>query len=106
MLKDTADVKFHQLIIEGVRSYFADNENNKVFTDEELKDMLIIDGDVAHLPMPVTPPCLMEDGVSFVYQQYEIAPYAAGLPSFIIPYKKIMPYFVPEIKEAIDIVEE
>lgn len=106
MLKDTADVKFHQLIIEGVRSYFADNENNKVFTDEELKDMLIIDGDVAHLPMPVTPPYLMEDGVSFVYQQYEIAPYAAGLPSFTIPFKKIMPYFVPEIKEAIDVVEE
>ncbi|MBQ2333538.1 MAG: DUF3298 domain-containing protein, partial [Prevotella sp.] len=36
------------------------------------------------------------------YQQYEIAPYAAGIISFIIPYEKIMPYLVPEIKAVIE----
>lgn len=106
MLKDTASVQFHQLMKEGVREYFAQYDENKKLNDEQLRDMLIIDGDVNHLPLPVTDPCLLEEGVSFVYQQYEITPYAAGLPSFIIPYAKLMPFFVPEIKEVIPFMDE
>ena len=38
------------------------------------------------LPLPATPPVFTKEGVLFTYQQYEIAAYAAGLPSFIVPY--------------------
>ena len=40
------------------------------------------------LPMPVTPPLFGKDGIIVTYQQYEIAAYAAGMPSFVIPYNK------------------
>ena len=40
------------------------------------------------LPMPVTPPLFGKDGIIVTYQQYEIAAYAAGMPSFVIPYIK------------------
>ncbi|MBQ1800320.1 MAG: DUF3298 domain-containing protein, partial [Prevotella sp.] len=71
-------------------------------TDEQLKDMLLIDEDVNHIPLPAWAPYLTYQGVAFAYQQYEIAPYAAGIISFIIPYEKIMPYLVPEIKAVIE----
>ena len=32
-----------------------------------------------------------KQGLTFVYQQYEIAPYAAGLINFDIPYDKVLP---------------
>ena len=38
--------------------------------------------------MPVTPPLFGKDGIIVTYQQYEIAAYAAGMPSFTIPYDK------------------
>lgn len=64
--------------------------------------MLLIDEDVNHIPLPAWAPYLTHQGVAFAYQQYEIAPYAAGIISFIIPYEKIMPYLVPEIKAVIE----
>jgi hypothetical protein len=30
--------------------------------------------------------------VTFVYQPYEIAPYAVGMPAFTIDFKEIRPY--------------
>lgn len=32
---------------------------------------------------------LTENGLLFVYAQYEVAPYAAGMPDFVLPYKAI-----------------
>ena len=45
-------------------------------------------GRLDYLPMPVTPPLFGKDGIIVTYQQYEIAAYAAGMPSFVIPYNK------------------
>lgn len=72
----------------GLKEYF------EVKTDQELLDCLLI-GDPLDdtsaqqtydraFPLPVTPPYLNSKGVNIIYQQYEIAPYAAGMPSFII----------------------
>jgi len=30
------------------------------------------------------------------YQQYEIAPYAAGMPSFVLTYQEVRPYLTKE----------
>jgi hypothetical protein len=35
---------------------------------------------------------MTEKGVEFLYQPYEIAPYAAGMPSFTLSYQDIRPY--------------
>jgi hypothetical protein len=34
---------------------------------------------------------LTKDGVVIYFQQYDIAPYAAGLPTFLIPYSQAGP---------------
>lgn len=39
-------------------------------------------------PLPATPPYLTADGVQIIYQQYEIAPYAAGMPAACIKHVK------------------
>lgn len=36
---------------------------------------------------------LTNDGLMFTFSPYEIAPYAAGMPEFTIPYAELKPYF-------------
>ena len=69
------------IIKKGLKEYF------EVKTDEELENCLSLET-IYLLPLPATPPVFVKEGVSFTYQQYEIAAYAAGLPSFIVPYKE------------------
>lgn len=78
------------LIREGLKEYF------EVKTDTELDEMLQLfddpdtpENEAATLPLPHTEPYLTEEGVTFVYQQYEISSYAAGLPTCVIPYDKM-----------------
>lgn len=78
------------LIREGLKEYF------EVKTDAELEEQLQLFDDPdtpvdesASLPLPQTEPYLTDKGVVFIYQQYEIACYAAGLPTCVIPFEKI-----------------
>lgn len=73
-------VKMQSILSNGLKEYFEIN------TDEELKDHLSLT-ETYYIPMPNTPPLFTKKGILVIYQQYEIAPYAAGMPSFIIPYK-------------------
>ena len=95
MLANTDSKEFQQLIKDGIRSYFQENDSTTI-TDDQLKDMLIIEADIDHLPLPQFDPFLTDQGMSFIYQQYEIAAYAMGLPSFIIPYNKLKPFLTQE----------
>lgn len=79
------------------------NELVKYFSvtnTDELRDALLIDPDT--LPLPATPPTLMEDGVHFLYQQYEIAPYAAGMPNGVLPYDKLAGCLTTATKALLD----
>ena len=69
------------VIKKGLKKYFEVN------TDEELENSLSLENTYM-LPLPATPPVFTKEGVLFTYQQYEIAAYAAGLPSFIVPYNE------------------
>ena len=89
------------LIKEGVRSYFAEFETD-VKTDEALKDMLIGVEDINRIPLPSAAPYFTKEGLSFVYQQYEIAPYAAGMVSFNIPYAKIRPFLTKDASALVN----
>lgn len=44
-------------------------------------------GNGEQIPFPKYEPYYTEDGVCFIYQQYEIACYAAGRPTFTLPVK-------------------
>ena len=70
-----------EVIKNGLMEYF------QVKTEEELTECLSLDNTV-FFPLPQTPPLFQKDGILFIYQQYEIAAYAAGQPSFILPYDK------------------
>lgn len=55
---------------------------------------------VTLVPMPETPPYIIEDKIVFLYQQYEIAPYVADKPEARIPIKELMPYLSAEFKQV------
>lgn len=95
MFKTPLSAKLYALIKEGVRSYFKEFDE-PVASDEQLKDMLIGVENVNRIPLPTAAPAFTKNGLSFVYQQYEIAPYAAGMVNFDIPYDKVLPYLTPE----------
>lgn len=90
----SAEAALQPLIKKGLVEYF--NGNDAGVTEANLKDCLLIDSDT--IPLPVTTPCPTPEGLFFVYAQYEIAPYAAGTPSFTIPYKDILPYLNEDAK--------
>lgn len=84
------------LIIKGLMDYFAE----EVKTEEELFGYLFVEqGDI--IPLPSYEPFPNEDGLNFVYQQYEIAPYAAGMPGFSIPWGDVAPFLSAEAAEIL-----
>lgn len=88
----TSYASLHQLFIDGLKRYF------KVKTDQELLGCLLSVNDLKQLAPPGMKPWIEEEGVAFSYTPYEIAPYSAGSPNFIIPYSKIAPYLTSEGK--------
>lgn len=93
---DTAKVKELQPVL---RKYIAEYmaESDKTINSKNVTDYLFIDNDV--IPLPVVTPYFTPQGLKFVYQQYEIAPYAVGLPSFTVPYKELASWLTSEAKE-------
>ncbi len=49
-----------------------------------------------NFPLPSAKPALMADGIIFLYQEYEIAPYAAGHPACLITYDMLTKYMTDE----------
>ncbi|MDY5969906.1 MAG: RsiV family protein [Bacteroidales bacterium] len=47
-------------------------------------------------PLPKQHPYFQKDGVTFVYQPYEIASHAAGTPLVVIPFEKMKPFLSDE----------
>lgn len=80
---NTYEEDFQKLIKDGLKTYW------KLKTDEELKGYLLDENNFYLMPLPQCPPLFTKDGVRFIYGQYEIAPYAAGMPDFTVPYNKL-----------------
>lgn len=101
MLYKTNKPGFRQLIKKGLISYFRAN-GDTITTDDDLMAILITESDINHLPLPEQAPYLTKGGVVFIYQQYEIAPYSTGMPSFTISYSDILPFLTTEGKTYIN----
>lgn len=99
LLKDMKSDKLYALIKNGVMRYFKEYDQ-EVGNDEELADYLQVD-DINRIPLPCNSPYLTATGVEFCYTQYEIAPYAAGIITFEIPYAQMLPFLTEEAKALI-----
>ena len=82
-----------------VRGMLKDYFNAK--SDDELMEYLQGVDDVATIPLPETPPYMTEEGITLIYQQYEIAAYAAGMPSAVIPYEQLKPCLTEYAQELV-----
>ena len=58
---------------------------------KEMENLLTMENN-DYFPLPESAPIFREDGVEFVYQQYEIACYAAGMPACVISYDLLEPF--------------
>ncbi len=96
-IDESALDKMQPLIIEGLRSYFASNGEN--ISAEEVKEHLMIDGNT--IPLPTYKPYPNTKGLTFMYQDYEIASHAVGMPIFTIEYDKLTPFLTQEAKELL-----
>ena len=94
----TKTAQLQPLLRKGLLGYFSKQDNS--INEKNLTDFLFIEHDT--IPMPSSSPYFMPDGIVFVYQQYEIAPYAAGQPTFTVSYKDIAPFLT---KDAFAIAE-
>ena len=104
ILNQNIDAQFKQLIKQGLIAYFTSylpQYGGREFAAQKLADEILIEADVNNLPLPKSLPFLAENGVGFMYGQYEISSYANGQPAFVIPYQMIMPYLNNETKELI-----
>ena len=68
--------------------------------DGSLKDALLINPD--DMKLPSTPPLFGKDGITFIYQEYEIACYAAGAPTCVLPYSAIRQFLRKDVVCLID----
>ena len=98
-LRDDALAPMQSLMAAGLVEYFSDDEGT--VNAENLRDYLFLEDDT--IPFPAWTPHPTEDGLCFVYQQYEIAAYAMGMPSFVIPYDALKPYLTPEAADLLNI---
>lgn len=90
--------QLQSLLRRGLRTYFS--AQGEEVADEDLNDCLLLNGEEIPLPECYVP-CPGKDGLEFTYAQYEIACYAAGMPSFTIPYCDLLPYLTDEAKELL-----
>ena len=96
---DTTKTKDMQPILrKGVIEYFK--ECGEDISDDKLNDMLFINDNT--IPLPALTPSLSKNGLKFIYQQYEIGPYALGMVSFTVPYDKIKTFMTEEAAKLIE----
>ena len=85
------------LLIKGLLQYYKENDV-EMSGDELLEGLFIEDGII---PLPAWDPYPTEDGLVFTYQQYEIASYAEGMPSFVMDFKDAAPFLTPEARAVL-----
>lgn len=92
IVRHELDYLFYDVKKDVIKAYFDCQ------TDEQLE--LMIDN-IFDIPNPNTPPIFLQDGIMLIYQQYEIAGYAAGMPGGTVSYKKMKPLMTGQAKQLL-----
>ena len=101
-LKDNAVKDMQPLLKKGLKEYFNENADEKITTDQQLMEQLMLpDESKGLIPLPAWTPSPDEKGkgLVFTYQQYEIACYAVGMPSFVLTWEELKPFLREDILE-------
>ncbi len=103
-LKDNVLKDMQPLLKKGLKEYFNENADEKIKTDQQLMEQLMLPEESKGLiPLPAWTPSPDEKGkgLVFTYQQYEIACYAVGMPSFVLSWDELKPFLKEDILEDI-----
>ena len=103
-LKDNVVKDMQPLLKKGLKEYFNENADEKIKTDQQLMEQLMLPEESKGLiPLPAWTPSPDEKGkgLVFTYQQYEIACYAVGMPSFVLTWDELKPFLKEDILEDI-----
>lgn len=103
-LKDNAVKDMQPLLKKGLKEYFNENADEKIKTDQQLMEQLMLPEESKGLiPLPAWTPSPDEKGkgLVFTYQQYEIACYAVGMPSFVLTWEELKPFLREDMLEDI-----
>jgi len=100
-----------ELIKTQLKKEFSEDASAPITSDEQLQELLILYDDPETpeneleygLPLPVTAPWVTRDGIIFLYQEYEIACYAMGRPSVILPFETLLPLMTDEGKALLNL---
>lgn len=92
IIRQGSEDALQEKIRKGLCDYFET-------TDCHLDEFLLIGSDLIPLPQEDPAPC--KEGLVFTYSQYEIAPYAAGMPSFTITWKDVKNYLTTEAERLL-----
>lgn len=101
-LKDNVLKDIQPLLKKGLKEYFNENADEKITTDQQLMEQLMLPEESKGLiPLPAWTPSPDEKGkgLVFTYQQYEIACYAVGMPSFVLTWEELKPFLREDILE-------
>ena len=101
-LKDNVVKDMQPLLKKGLKEYFNENADEKIKTDQQLMEQLMLPEESKGLiPLPAWTPFPDEKGkgLVFTYQQYEIACYAVGMPSFVLTWEELKPFLREDILE-------
>lgn len=92
IVRQDRDYLFMDVKKDVLKTYF------ECSTDEELEKII---SNIFEIPNPKTPPYFTAEGITLIYQQYEIAGYATGLPCGFIPYKTLEPLMTEQAKQLL-----
>jgi hypothetical protein len=101
-LKDNVVKDMQPLLKKGLKEYFNEAGDEVIKTDKQLMENLQLSDDTKGLiPLPAWMPCPDEKGkgLAFIYQQYEIACYAVGMPNFVLTWDELKPFLREDILE-------
>lgn len=104
-LKDNVLKDMQPLLKKGLKEYFNENADEKITTDQQLMEQLMLPEESKGLiPLPAWTPSPDEKGkgLVFTYQQYEIACYAVGMPSFVLTWEELKPFLREDILEDLN----
>lgn len=83
------------IIKKGLMEYWG------ISSEKELKSYFLEEGDYYDCPLPAVGPVFTDKGVEFIYNQYEIAAYALGIPRFTVPYEELEQYMMTTAKALV-----
>jgi len=88
------------LLRHGLGEYLRNHPNYPTIKDSEVEKALFLNGK-DYIPLPKSEPAIIDNGVQFIYGEYEIGAHAIGRPKFVVPLDDIFALLTPEARQTL-----